>query len=360
MIRPFALPSVLLAVVTAPAQEPAPAPDPPLRTVLTYGGTHRSIPAPGEGTPHGLAVLNGALWLARGNGLYKLNRTTGAVLQRFDLPSGTRDLAADGRFLYAVSDAWNTGSPIRVIDPLVGRVVRKIALPTDAQSNCAPAVGLAWHEGALFVLDQQRAIHEVNPVTGTVARSWQPRIRNAPVGLTSDGKKLIATSRYFLTAIDLDPEQRVNLIRIFVPPGSLAFGDGAFYLIKADREPGGHLYEFRLGEADALLELGVVCRKRGEQIPDPDHPGRFRLEGHEAYFELGPKTLTRESLRKELERLSRLPELRGRDAKGNDCLGGVLVTVGLGTTWADIGVALDALRATGFRDITLGGELPPK
>lgn len=76
-------------------------------------------------------------------------------------------------------------STVREVDPMTGRVVRKLDLPSNVFGE-----GLAWHGDRLFVLTwRERTAYEIDPATFAVVKTFS--YEGEGWGLTSDGERLI-------------------------------------------------------------------------------------------------------------------------------------------------------------------------
>jgi hypothetical protein len=88
-------------------------------------GTITTLPAPSEAVPSGMTVLDGRLWIAQGDTLYRVDPASGAVEARFAVDLHIRDLTTDGR---------SAGGPPRRGRPVRGD--RAMGLIPGAASHC--------------------------------------------------------------------------------------------------------------------------------------------------------------------------------------------------------------------------------
>jgi glutamine cyclotransferase len=129
----------------------------PAEIVREYG------PFPGATQVAGVSYAEGVVWAATGAKLLAIDPQSGEVTRALEraCDAGT---AFDGRHLYQIAEAR-----IDKIDPRTGEVVASIPAPAGGGDS-----GLTWAEGSLWVGDyRSRAIHQIDPDTGTVKRTIQ-------------------------------------------------------------------------------------------------------------------------------------------------------------------------------------------
>lgn len=100
-------------------------------------------------------------WFATGTHLQELDPKTGALGQRFAVPSDA-GTAFDGRHFYQI-----TGEVIHKLDAKSGDVLATIPAPGKGRDS-----GLAWAEGKLWVGQyRDRKIHAIDPSTGEILKT---------------------------------------------------------------------------------------------------------------------------------------------------------------------------------------------
>lgn len=146
-------------------------------------GEHRTVPAPGDGRPCGLAWCSDTLWLLRDRTLLRVDPTNGTELE--SLPAeGWVSLAADGRFLLAATEAGD----IVVIDPIAGRPVRTIGA---APELIAPIRGIAVLGGRTLLADTDGRVLQLNAEQTAATAFWRHPGWDDPTWITADGKNLV-------------------------------------------------------------------------------------------------------------------------------------------------------------------------
>ena len=194
-------------------------------------GLVQTFPAPSEGSPSGLAVLNGVFWVAQGGELFKVS-PRGETLKKFQLEKAVRDLCTDGKLLYGMEYGWTAGRPIHVIDPEDGRVLRTIVTEANKKNRSMGASGVAFKDGRLYVLAGMRGlIHELDPKTGEVKRVLDTGVRWL-AGLDYDGTHFIAGSRKALHVLDANTGKEIRRVETNYPLRVVAAHEGAFYLFE--------------------------------------------------------------------------------------------------------------------------------
>jgi hypothetical protein len=206
-----------------------PKPRPPR---IMDSGRLNTLPAPSEEVPSGMTFLDGWLWVAQRDSLYRIDPATGSVEARFAIDPHIRDLTTDGRLIYGVAYGWTAGEPIFVIDPATGNTLRTIVTEANKVNKYYAAAGIAWFEGKLLVLEGSWGrIHVVDPATGVVSRVIQSQERWL-TSLEQYGDLLIATARQEL--VMLDPESGEVILRTPAnyPLRVVAYAAGVHYLME--------------------------------------------------------------------------------------------------------------------------------
>lgn len=160
---------------------------------LTSAGTVRTLGAPSYAVPSGIVALGEDLFVAQGDELFRLDRY-GRPMRRQKIRTMTQDLATDGKLLYLVDSAWSKGSPIQVMEPESGRIVREIVTRSNEGGSKQNARGIAWHDGKLWVSEIFGKLHAIDPASGDVVRSVDTGAKWI-FGLTFDGEHLAAGGR---------------------------------------------------------------------------------------------------------------------------------------------------------------------
>ncbi len=168
---------------------------------IVSGKTAVKIASPFESVPAGLVVYGKDLFVAERERIHRLDAATGKVKGSIAGPVSVIDLATDGELLYALEYGWTAGRPIHVVDPVTGKVVRRITTAANAENKAFGAKGIAWRNGHLFVLEGMKGvIHEVDPKTGDLLSKLSCAVTWVS-GLTWDGKHFVTggnESLYFL------------------------------------------------------------------------------------------------------------------------------------------------------------------
>lgn len=194
-------------------------------------GTVETFPAPSEEVPSGLAVHGGAVFVAQGGRLFRLDAAA-KVAAAFDLPAGVRDLCSDGERLYGMEYGWTAGKPIHVLDPATGKTLRAIVTEANRKNRSMGAAGIAWQDGRLWVLAGMRGtISAVDPATGLVTGVLQTD-RRWLAGLAFDGTHFVAGGREALYWFDPKTGQTVREQKIHYPVRALAVRDGRLLLME--------------------------------------------------------------------------------------------------------------------------------
>jgi glutamine cyclotransferase len=112
---------------------------------------------------HGVTFDGQHVWFASGDRLNAFDPASGKTLRSIEV-SANAGTAFDGQHLFQIA-----GDSIQKIDPRTGRVLATIPAPTGGACS-----GLAWAEGKLWV-GQQRKIHQIDPNTGAILRTFESR-----------------------------------------------------------------------------------------------------------------------------------------------------------------------------------------
>jgi len=194
-------------------------------------GVLQTFPAPSEGTPSGLTVLDGVFWVAQGGRLYALSES-GKPQREFALPAAVRDLCTDGKLLFCMEYGWTAGKPVHVIDPQTGKVVRTIVTEKNLANRSMGATGIAWKDGKLYVLAGMRGkIHELDPRSGEVSRVLETGARWL-AGLDFDGRRFVAGGRKALHFLDGTTGKETRRVKMNYPLRVVAAHEGAYYLFE--------------------------------------------------------------------------------------------------------------------------------
>jgi hypothetical protein len=205
------------------AEQPRPA-------QIVEGAVVRTLPAPEDEVPAGLALLGGRLWVAQGAKLAELDAATGEVLRRLRLPASVRGLCSDGKLLYAVEYGWTAGHPIHVIDPAAGTVVRQIVTEANKTNRSYSAAAIAFREGRLWVLSMGKA-HAVDPATGEVGQVLQLPDRR-PGALCSDGPLFVTGGSDSIQIVDPASGKTVREVKTNYPVRALAAQGGRLFAME--------------------------------------------------------------------------------------------------------------------------------
>lgn len=169
---------------------------------IITGRTAVKIAAPFEGVPSGLVAYGGDIFVAERERIHRIDAETGKVKAAIAGPLSVVDLTTDGELLYALEYGWTAGKPIHVVDPVTGKVVRKIVTEANAEKKAFGAKGIAWRDGKLWVLEGMKGlIHEVDPKTGDVLSTLTCGAKWV-AGLAWDGKRFVTGGRESLFLID--------------------------------------------------------------------------------------------------------------------------------------------------------------
>jgi glutamine cyclotransferase len=118
-------------------------------------------PFPGCEQVGGVSFDGQYAWFAAGGKVNALDPESGKLLRSIDV-TAEAGTAFDGRHLYQIAERR-----IRKIDPQTGQVLATIPTPGEA-----PASGLAWAEGTLWVGQyRDRKIIQIDPETGAILRT---------------------------------------------------------------------------------------------------------------------------------------------------------------------------------------------
>lgn len=164
---------------------------------------------------HGVSFDGAHVWACVGDALLAIDRETGAVTRRLEVPRARAGTAFDGRRLYQLA-----GDAILVVHPETGAIERRLPAPADGQSS-----GLAWAEGSLWLgRYHERLIHELDPRTGAIRRTL--RSDRFVTGVTWTGGELWhGTSEAGVSELRrVDPETGDVRERLALPAGVMVSG----------------------------------------------------------------------------------------------------------------------------------------
>lgn len=118
-------------------------------------------PFPGCEQVGGVSFDGQNAWIAAGKTLKAFDPESGKLLRSIDV-AAEAGTAYDGRHLFQIAE-----HRIQKIDPQTGQVLATLPTPGDA-----PASGLAWAEGTLWVGQyRDRKIIQIDPETGAILRT---------------------------------------------------------------------------------------------------------------------------------------------------------------------------------------------
>ncbi len=189
-----------------------------------------TLPAPSSECPHGIAFIDGALFVQQGQTLFKLDERTGETLESLFPPGIVADLASDDRFLYAVDYCWTSGQPVYVIDPADGEIVRTIVTRANSTSRECATSGVEAHAGRLWVLELTGRIHEVDPGSGNIVSTIETErwLR----GLAYDGEHLVTLSSKGVVFLDPTSGHLDRMVPMNYPLRSIDFHGRRFVLME--------------------------------------------------------------------------------------------------------------------------------
>jgi len=190
------------------------------------GEVEVSYPAPGP-FPTDLALRGHDLWAADWEEglLYRLNPTTGAVLETVSSPCAHPEgLASDGKLLY-ISDSET--HRVLLFDPGSGLTVNSYLAPEESPK------GLAFGGGSLWLLDDGAdTIYEMVPADGTILNYYKAPHKTCR-GLAHDGTRLWVTDRGKDELYAVRPSDGTVLFLVKTDgafPIGLAAGNGSVWL----------------------------------------------------------------------------------------------------------------------------------
>jgi PQQ-like domain len=193
-------------------------------------GTVRTIPAPSDATPSGLAFVGERLWVAQGATLAELDPASGKVLQQTKLPANVRGLCSDGKLLYAVEYGWTAGLPIWVVDPATGKTTRQIVTEANKKNRSYSAAAVEFRAGQLWVL-AAGGVRAVDPATGEVTRLLQLQ-DGRPAALAFDGEHFVTGSSAGIQFVDPETGNTVRQVPTNYPVRAVAWHAGKLYVME--------------------------------------------------------------------------------------------------------------------------------
>ncbi len=202
----------------------------PRAPVITTDADVRTFAAPSEEIANGITSCGGALLAAFGNRLHWLD-ADGKSERSAALPADVRDLASDGKRLFALSYGWTAGRPFHELDPKTGAVLRSVVTEANAKQRHMGAFGLAWHDGALWVLESTGKLHRVDPETGAIAKTFDIGKRYVG-GLDFDGEHFVVGSRDALHFVAPSTGTVVRSLPLAYPVRAVACRDGKILLLE--------------------------------------------------------------------------------------------------------------------------------
>ncbi len=171
-----------------------------------------ALPAPSDDVPGGMVRIGDELFVAQGRTLYALAAGDGKVRRQHALPFVPQDLGTDGEALLVLDSDWTMGAPILRLDRATGAEIGRIAAPPEMKTGkTGSARGLCWRDGALFVLEINGKLHEVDATTGALRRSVVTGL-NWVFGLAFDGERFVTGGReavHWLDARTLKPVRQL-------------------------------------------------------------------------------------------------------------------------------------------------------
>lgn len=203
---------------------------PPRPAQIVDGATVRTMPAPEDEIPAGLAFVGDRLWVAQTSHLAELDPNTGEVLRKVELPASVRGLCSDGKLLYAVEYGWTAGHPIHVIDPATGKAVRQIVTEANKANKAYSAAAIAFRDGRLWVLSMAK-VHAVDPATGEVDQVVNlPEKR--PSALAFDGAQFVVGSSERIQFVDPGSGKAGRELKTNYPVRAVACHDGKLFAME--------------------------------------------------------------------------------------------------------------------------------
>ncbi len=301
---------------------------------IDFGPEFQALDLPGEGRPRGMARLGDSVWIARGDELLRIEWPSGKLQHRVEAPPDVLGLCADGKFVYALRPL-----EIAVLDPVAGRVVRSIPLTLGE-----PPVAIAWETEGLLLATGGEFVR-IDPVSGVATSA--PYTRHDDVQwLANDGHRVWAGSSRGMRRLER-PDVPKSGERSWPNrqwPWKLRTSTAGWIddklLLLVERPKSRAEWETLGG----LLSAGAMEERLSLKL---------YFDKDRTYYEVGPKPIrTREALRQELKRLADAPSSRfaGRDGKVH--LMPVVIEVYPGVTVAELAVAWDIAKESGFVDIS--------
>lgn len=214
-------------------------------------GEHRTVRAPGEGRPCGLAWCGATLWLLRDRTLLRVDPTNGTELE--SLPAeGWVSLAADGRFLLAATEVGD----IVVIDPIAGRPVRTIGA---APELAAPVRAIAVLGQHTLLADTDGRVMQLNAGRTAATAFWRHPGWDDPTWITADGRNLVFARRGLIHWVDPDDGMVLRTAGVAKPLLAAAPRNGELWMLQpaAQGDEFFVLSPFREVECIAVRLVGV-------------------------------------------------------------------------------------------------------
>lgn len=203
-------------------------PRPPRPASLLTGRKLESVPLPINEPVHGVAFVEGKLFVVQQRNLFGLDAETLEWKTSFPLPQAQiRDICTDGKLIYVLPWGWSKGDPIYALDPATGSTVMKIGTKRNEKQKHYSAQGIEWFKGELYVLADRDRIYVIDPVTGDIRISL--KIDVPTYGLAYDGESFVTVNQrgvHFLTPSG----QLERSVATNYPLGAIGFHDGTYYL----------------------------------------------------------------------------------------------------------------------------------
>jgi len=294
------------------------------------------VPLPGDGSVTGLARIGEAVWLGRGDRLWRVSLPGWQVRHSVEAPAGLRGLCAGPRFVYALVE-----DGIAILDPIAGRAVGTIEC---AEAPRASVIG--WHEGRLLVGTKDRILAR-DGKAGEWVEVYPPGRRQLQ-WLVSAGGSLWGGTRAGLVRVGGEPAaDAVKWSERSWPWVVLASAavelDGRLLFV-ADTDGG---EDRKLSVAGLLSPVRRPADEPGERLT-----ASVLQTGEKPRFEIGPKPLASIDLcRLELERLAADPQTIVRRPDGSTGLLPVVIKAYPNVRVRDLASFWDAITAAGFDQV---------
>ncbi|MFX1520513.1 MAG: Ig-like domain-containing protein [Promethearchaeota archaeon] len=214
-----------------------------------------SIDLPGE-DPAGLAWDGHYFWNAdnEDNKFYKLNRSTGEVVDSIDFPPEWSPEKGPGALTWDGSSLWALSGDIYRIDSSTGEVIDSFPLPAKTRPQ-----GLTWDGDALWYSDDaNNKIYRINPSTGAVVSTIDSPEYNQET-LAWDGHYLwIATVTY----VPGDPSGKVVFYKISPSTGAVKESFPYPFGAPGDMAWDGHYLWVMDTHEDKIHKIDLVAESR--------------------------------------------------------------------------------------------------